>query len=232
MKADGTEVTEADRAAETVIRDLLAQHYPRHAILGEEFGGSATDDPDLWVIDPIDGTTWFSLGMPVFGTLIAYLKEQEPVVGVIHFPALGETVYAAKGLGCWFQPRTGAPVRVRVSDAVRLRDAAISASGIHRSDFLREEPGRPYHLSGVQRQARKFRFCGDCLQHALVCRGNLHAAIDTVMQPWDIAALVPCVEEAGGVATSLSGQRHGILFGGSLLTSCDRSLHDELLGTL
>ena len=70
------------------------------------------------------------------------------------------------------------------------------------------------------------------MQHALVCRGNLHVAIDTVMQPWDVAALIPCIEEAGGMATTLSGQREGLVFGGSLLTSCDQALHNEVLRLL
>ena len=70
------------------------------------------------------------------------------------------------------------------------------------------------------------------MQHALVCRGNVHVAIDTIMQPWDVAALIPCIEEAGGIATTLSGQRHEVVFGGSLLTSCDRTLHHEVLRLL
>lgn len=104
LKSDGTEVTEADRRAEEVMRSLIEKHCPKHRILGEEFGGSKnpTNDP-IWVLDPIDGTTSFAIGLPIFGTLIAYLEGGEPQVGVIHFPAMGETVYAAKGSGCWAQ---------------------------------------------------------------------------------------------------------------------------------
>jgi histidinol-phosphatase len=80
--------------------------------------------------------------------------------------------------------------------------------------------------------ARKVRFFGDCLQHALVCRGKLDAAIDTVMQPWDVAALIPCIEEAGGIATTLDGKREGVVFGGNLLTSCNQALHDEMVDML
>ncbi len=212
LKADGSEVTEADRRAESVIRDLIAERFPTHAVLGEELGGTLIPDtPQQWIIDPIDGTTWFALGMPLFGTLIAFLEDREPVLGVIHFPVLGETVYAGKGLGCWFKRGDQPPGRIQVSSGVPLTEAVVSASGVHGSDILRDTHDVAYPLTSVLHQARKFRFCGDCMQHALVCRGNVHAAIDTIMKPWDIAALVPCIEEAGGVATTLTGQREDIV---------------------
>ena len=231
LKADGSEVTEADRAAEAVMRRMIGARFPAHAILGEEEGGAMTPAcPERWIIDPIDGTTSFAVGAPLFGTLVAYVEDEEPLVGVIHFPALGETVYAARGLGCRFQSRGAAPVPVRVAPGVPLGEALVSSTGLHGSDIL---PGQvAYRLTPVIQRARKFRFYSDCLQHALLCRGNIHVAIDTIMQPWDIAALVPCVEEAGGVVSTLDGRREGVVFGGSLLTSCDRRLHDEVLALL
>ena len=101
-KPDGSEVTEGDRRAEAVMRELIAKHLPAHKVLGEEYGGSQspTDEP-LWVLDPIDGTASFAVGLPIFGTLIGYVEKGEPQVGVIHLPAMGETVYAASGSGCW-----------------------------------------------------------------------------------------------------------------------------------
>jgi fructose-1,6-bisphosphatase/inositol monophosphatase family enzyme len=98
-KPDGTEVTEADRRAEEAVREMITRHFPDANILGEEFG--ATDGSKTryrWVIDPLDGTTWFTLGVPIFGTLIAFLEDDEPLAGVIHFPVTGETIYAGKGL--------------------------------------------------------------------------------------------------------------------------------------
>ncbi len=231
-KADGSEVTEADRNAETAMRALIADRYPRHAVLGEEFG--LTGDAGAsrrWVIDPLDGTAWFSLGMPLFGTLIALLEDGEPLLGVVHMPVLGETTYAARDLGCWFKAGDEAPQRVRVAPRGTLAEAIVSASGLHGSDVAPTGRAR-YALTPVVRGAAKFRLCGDCQQHALVCRGSLHAGIDTIMAPWDIAALVPCVEEAGGVATSLAGTRENILDSGSLLTSSDPALHREILALL
>lgn len=232
LKADGSEVTQADREAEQAVRERLAQRHPGHAVLGEEFGGEREAAARQWIIDPLDGTSAFALGLPLFGTLIAYAEHGEPRVGVIHFPVLGETVYAARGLGCWYRRRGEAAERVQVRAPASLDQAVVSASGVHASDIQPGADGAAYALTPVIRQARKFRVCGDCMQHALVCRGSLHAAIDTIMQPWDIAALVPCIEEAGGVASTLDGRRDGIVFGGSLLASCDAALHRQVLALL
>jgi histidinol-phosphatase len=233
IKPDGSEVTEADRRAEEAVRAMVIKEFPDDGILGEEFGVSNVSKTRYqWIIDPLDGTTWFTLGLPIFGTLIALLEDNEPLLGVIHFPVMGETIYAAKGLGCWFKVGEAAPMQVRVGSKVILQEAVISAAGVHSSTIYTRNGEVPYNLTGLIRQARKFRFCGDCLQHALVCRGRLHGAVDTLMQPWDSAAIIPCVEEAGGVATTLSGQRQGIVFGGNLLTSCDLSLHHEILELL
>jgi len=233
VKPDGTEVTEADRQAELAIREKIEADHPDHGILGEEFGTKdAAGKAYQWVIDPVDGTAWFTLGMPTFGTLVALLQGGEPVVGVIHFPILEETVYAAKGGGCWFKPRHGDPYQVRVDAREGLSGAVASASGSHHSDIQHENEDLPYSLSNLINAAGKFKFCTDCLQHALVCRGRVHVALDTIMNPWDIASIVPCVEEAGGVATNLEGRREGIVFGGSLLTSCGPHIHEEALSVL
>src|SRR5882757_2002776 len=131
LKADGSEVTEADRGAEAIMRKMIGARFPGHAILGEEEGGAMTRAcPERWIIDPVDGTTSFAVGAPLFGTLVAFVEDDEPVVGVIHFPALGETVYAAKGLGCHFQGRGTAPVPVRVAAAVPLPEALVSSTGL------------------------------------------------------------------------------------------------------
>lgn len=231
-KADGTEVTEADREAEAAIREAIAQRYPAHAVLGEEFGLTGEAGAShRWVIDPLDGTAWFSLGMPLFGTLIALLEDGEPVVGVIHMSVLGETTYAARGLGCWFKAGDAEATQVKVMSRGPLASAFVSASGLHGSDIA-PAGNVEYALTPVVRGAGKFRLCADCQQHAMVCRGSLDAAIDTIMAPWDIAAIVPCVEEAGGIVTSLAGRRENILDGGSLLSSSDAALHREILEIL
>src|SRR5215831_16752468 len=112
-KADGSEVTDADRGAEEVMREMISKNFPQHRVLGEEYGGprEPVNDP-LWVLDPIDGTTSFAVGLPIFGTLIGYLEGGEPQIGVIHFPAMGETVYASRGGGCWARIRGSAAQQV------------------------------------------------------------------------------------------------------------------------
>ncbi|NER00797.1 MAG: inositol phosphatase [Cyanothece sp. SIO2G6] len=219
----------------------IQQTYPDHEILGEEFGESAavqagTDSRYRWILDPIDGTAWFTLGVPLFGTLVALLEDNEPIVGVIHLPGIGETVYAGKGLGCWFQSRqpslNQAPVKVEVRSPVPIDAAIASTTGLHSTEISHNPGEIPYRMPDLIRTVRKFRFCSDCNQHALVARGKLHVAVDTLMNPWDIAALVPCVEEAGGIVTNLAGERKNIVFGGSLITSCGEPLHSAVIELL
>ncbi len=233
LKSDGSDVTEADRSAEKAMREIIGKRFPDHAILGEEFGGARPDPRQpAWVLDPIDGTTSFAIGVPLFGTLIGYLEKGEPVAGVIHFPAMGETVFAAQNLGCWSRLRGGTPKRVQVAPAKGIREAFVSACSAGPSDIHPALEQPCYKMSALIPLVRKFRFITDCMQHALVAQGRIDAALDLIMHPWDIAAIVPCVEEAGGVVTDLDGVREGIVWRPSLLTSSNRRLHDQILDSL
>jgi histidinol-phosphatase len=179
------------------------------------------------VLDPVDGTAGFTIGVPLFGTLVALLEDGEPVVGVIHFPALGETVYAAQDEGCWFRTAEE-EVSVTVDPNESLDTATVSTTALHSSDVLTVDDQTPYRLTTLIRQAGKFRFVTDCLQHALVARGRIHAAVDTLMRPWDVAALVPCVREAGGAAAPLDPNADDVVFGGSLVTAGSEALLHEV----
>lgn len=232
-KSDGSEVTAADREAEKAMRSLIEAEHPDHGVLGEEGADVDCDGRYRWVLDPIDGTAWFALGIPKFGTLVGLLDDNRPVLGVIHLPVTGETVFAERGSGCWYRRGSSQAHRVRVDRGVRsLSDAYVSSAG------LMDSAGNPEYDIDRTRQlevldrARQVRFVGDCLQHALVARGMLHAALDPLMYPWDVAALVPCILEAGGVATTLSGDTENLIFGKSLVTSCHPALHDEILSVL
>lgn len=232
LKADGTVVTEADREAERAMRARIAQRFPGHAVLGEEFGPSGPADArQRWILDPVDGTILFTLGVPTFGTLIGLMEDGQPLLGVAHFPALGETLYASRGEGCYWRARGGAPIPTRVAAPLPLEEARVSASGPGGTD-LRPKDGRASNLTALIQATPRFRFLGDCLQHALVAQGRVHAAVDTIMQPWDVAALVPCVREAGGIATSLTGDAANVVFSGSLVTSCHPDLHARVLDIL
>lgn len=229
-KPDGTEVTEADRRAEERIRATLMRAHPDAAVLGEEFGGEHQPvSGDQWIIDPLDGTASFVLGLPIFGTLIGLLRDGAPVVGVVHMPALGETVYAAKAGGCWFELEGETPKRLQCEPVGSLGKAFVSAGGLQASVLQPVQGVRPYPLDKVIAGSKKFRVVSDCIQHVLVCRRRLHVAIDPVMSPWDSAALVPCVREAGGMVTSLTGASENVVFAGSLLSTADQALHQEVL---
>jgi len=234
FKSDGTEVTDADKRAEEVMREAIGKRFSNHLVLGEEFGGpqKPTKEP-LWVLDPIDGTTSFAAGLPIFGTLIGYLENGEPQIGVIHFPAMGETVYAAKGSGCWIRIRGEAsPQQVHASITSEISEAFVSAGGTKPSDIQPSQTGFNCKLASLILQPRKFRFIADCVQHSLVAQGRIDAAVDPEMNPWDIAALVPCVEEAGGVISDLGGIRENLTWQTSLLSSSTPALHAQILRIL
>jgi len=233
FKPDGSEVTEADRSAERRMRELIYTNYPEHRVLGEEYGSTGPEQGSFqWVLDPVDGTHWLPLGIPTFGTLIGLLKNNQPILGVIAFPAMREVVYAVRGSGCFYASEQSEPVRVSVKRVKTLAEAYCSASGPHNSEIKPGRSGIQVNLGDYIRSAGQFRFIGDCLQHALVCRGRIQAALDVVMKPWDIAALIPCIEEAGGKATSLSKWAPDVVFGGCLLSTCGGSLHQEILAAL
>jgi histidinol-phosphatase len=202
-KPDGSEVTVADRRAEQELRRSLRANWPDDAVLGEEYGGELVSKGRCWLLDPIDGTASYALGMPMFGTLISLLLDGEPVFGCIHLSALRETTYAARGFGCWLKRDGNGARRVQVAPARKLAAAQVGLTSFKCSDLLRA-PGE-LRLSRLLQQAGRVRLVGDCVQYALLCRGTLDAAVDPKMNPWDIGALAPCVAEAGGSAGDLQG---------------------------
>lgn len=231
-KADGSEVTEADRGAELLLRQKIAERYPDHAILGEEFGGERNRKAGhLWLLDPVDGTASFSVGLPLFGTLIAYIRAGEPVVGLIGAHALGETTYAAKGHGCWFRPDGKEPQRIRTSGVTALSDAFTISTGVECTDLDPLERRPSLRISELFKSVKRFRWSGDCINYSLLCQGRIDVAVDPRMNPWDIAALAPCVKEAGGVLTSLDGNED-VVWGPDLVASATPELHAQVLRTL
>jgi histidinol-phosphatase len=228
-KPDGSEVTDADRRAEEIMRELIAKHRPDDGVLGEEHGGALgpTNEP-LWVLDPIDGTASFAIGLPTFGTLIGYVENGEPQVGVIHLPAMGETIYAARGSGCWARLAGCDATQVRVSTVTSLSDAYVSGS-LSGSDLDSRVSVPRFRLSGVLSRSRRFRFIDGPVQYALLAQGRIDVAMDGRMKPWDIAALVPCIEEAGGSVSDFEGQRQKIVWGDNFLASCSERVHREVL---
>jgi len=161
-KADGSDVTDADREAELAMRRLIEKRYPEDGILGEEHGALRPEAARQWILDPVDGTASFALGLPVFGTLIGVVENGEPVVGVVHMPAMGETLYAASGAGCWWAVGASPAVRTSVAPPLPLASAYVSIAG-------------PERAGGLPAAAGRIRYGGDCIQHVLVCRGRLRS---------------------------------------------------------
>lgn len=229
-KLDGTPVTEADREAENAMRGMILDTYPDHGIIGEEHDEIEGSSEYTWILDPIDGTVSFALGLPSFGTLVALLKNGHPVIGVINMPALKETVYAEMGYGCWLLDKDGELTRQHVSDpAKHLEDAFVSTTGVYNTNIDPSGSASPFNMIQLIRSSGKFEFVGDCVQHALVARGLIDAAFDPEMSPWDNAAIIPCILEAGGSISTGTGRTDNLVFAESLLSSSDPSLHREIL---
>lgn len=188
-KSDGTPVTEADRAAERVIRDVLGEAEPGLGLVGEEYGAEDRGDGSYWVIDPIDGTVAFSRGIPLFSTLIALVVDAKPVLGLIDLPALGERYVGWQGGGC---RRNGTPVRV--SGESDLRRAIVS----HGDPFTFELFGRRAAFDRMARELPVLRGYTDAFGHAQVLGGGVGAMVDLELNEWDVAATEILVPEAGG----------------------------------
>ncbi len=223
-KPDLTPVTDADRATEESLRNVLKRARPRDAVLGEEFGRIGAG-PRCWVIDPIDGTKNYVRGVPVWATLIGLMDGDEVVVGVVSAPLLGRRWWAARDGGAWTGRSLTKATRCRVSDVSKLEDASFSFSSV--SGW--EEQKRLAGFLDLTRSVWRTRAYGDFWSHMLVAEGAVDIAAEPEVSLWDLAALQVIVEEAGGVFTDLSGR--AAPDGGSAV-STNGSLHDEVLQRL
>jgi len=200
-KPDRSPVTEADLAVERAIRDLLATERPDDGILGEEYGTEG-DTARQWIIDPIDGTANYLRGVPVWGTLIALALDGAPRVGVVSSPALGRRWWAVTGGGAWTTDAPGAEPRpLRVSGVSDLEHASLSFQSIAQWD----EAGYVDRLVALTRRVWRDRAYGDMWSYMLLAEGLVDAVGEFGVKTYDLAALIPIVEEAGGTFTSVDG---------------------------
>jgi histidinol-phosphatase len=221
-KEDGSPVTIADRSAEQAARAWIESHFPNEGILGEEFGVARPDARRRWVLDPIDGTKTFVRGVPLWGTLVGLCEGEDVLAGAAYFPALGEMLAASRGAGCWWNGS-----RCRVSSLTSLREATVLTTD-------ERFAGDSGHLAGWRNLARRAavsRTWGDCYGYLLVATGRAEVMVDGLVSPWDAAALMPIVEEAGGVFTDWKGTRTA--FGGSSVATNEGVAMESraLLGT-
>lgn len=195
-KPDDSPVTDADRGTEEFLRKEIEAAYPDDGIVGEEYGVKESKSGTRWILDPIDGTKSFIRGVPLYGTMIGIEERGEPTMGVIRFPPLGLTLHAQRGGGCFLNEQ-----RCRVSTTSRLRDASVMASAF--DTIIRDWSERA--LLNVLTQTRLQRTWGDCYGHLLVARGDADIALDSIMHVWDVAPLIPIIQEAGGSISDANG---------------------------
>ncbi|MFO1303350.1 MAG: histidinol-phosphatase [Burkholderiales bacterium] len=218
-------VTVADRAAEQVIRDAIKAAYPDHGIHGEEHGHEPGTSPYTWVIDPIDGTKSFILGQLHWGILIALHDGQAPVAGVVHQPFVGETFLGtAGGAAQWRRGQASRTLRARACP--RHEDAIVVTTDPRQ--FATPETARA--LAAVSGPARFLRYGGDCYCYTQLAMGLVDVVIENGLQPYDIQALIPIVEAAGGRVTDWSGGPCDR--GGPVLACGDPTLHKTLIQRL
>lgn len=201
QKRDHTPVTAADRGAEELIRDRIARRFPDDGVFGEEFGETAGRNTVRWVLDPVDGTKAFIHGVPLFGTLIGLEADGELLAGVCRMPALNEVIYGAKGLGAWWQIHDQRPRPAKVSRIERFNDAMVCTTSLNNW----REANQLKAFERVNNLARETRGWSDCYGHALVCTGRADVMLDPLLNPWDAAALVPILREAGGTFFDWTG---------------------------
>lgn len=196
-KSDQTPVSVADREAERRLRSRIEERFPDHGILGEEFGAVRADASYRWILDPIDGTQSFIRGVPLWGVMVGLEKDGEPVVGVLHFPALTETVWARSRGGTWWNGK-----RARVSTVARLDEATLCTT-----DLRLFEPQGLQAYERLRARVKLDRTWGDCYGHALVATGRADIMLDPILSEWDASPLLPILEEAGGRFSDWQGVR-------------------------
>ncbi len=219
-KSDQSPVTIADRGAEELLRAMIAKRYPAHGIIGEEFGNTRADAEFVWVLDPIDGTKAFITGVPLWGTLIALLHQGQPVLGCIHQPVLGQLL-TGDGTSADFNGR-----KVRCRPTTRVEDATLLTSDPLSPPKYQNGPA----YEALAQRAKLVRTWGDCYGYLLVATGWADICLDPIMNPWDIAALVPIIRGAGGAITDWRG---GPAYPAESTVACGTpALHAEVLRSL
>ncbi|MCB1487441.1 MAG: histidinol-phosphatase [Bauldia sp.] len=223
-KASGFDpVTAADRQAEAAMRQLIEAGFPDHGIVGEEYGSDRADADFVWVLDPIDGTRAFITGLPVWGTLIGLLHNGRPIFGMMAQPFTGER-YAGDGERAWYTGPGGAR-DISTRPCPELAEAALFTTSPH---LFSEEERIAYER--VEKTARMGRYGVDCYAYCMVGSGQADIVVEAGLQSYDIVALIPVVEGAGGRVTTWDGG--SAASGGRIAASGDERLHEQLLETL
>lgn len=223
IKSDASPVTQADREAEAAIRKLIAARFPEHGIFGEEFGKERADAEYVWVLDPLDGTRAFVTGRPTFGTLIALIRNGQPLLGVIDMPVLGD-----RWVGVVGRPTTLNGEKVQARACPGLAQAYLSAS----IPLMFDTPEKKAKFDAVSAKALSTTFGGDCYLYGMVATGFLDLVIECSLVEYDYLALTPIVEGAGGRITDWRGNPLRLGSDDRVIASGDARVHDEALKIL
>ena len=220
-KEDASPVTETDRAVETRLREMLAARHPNHGVIGEEFGEYRREAEHVWVLDPVDGTTAFMAGLPAYGTLIGLARGGRPVLGIIDQPVTRERWIGIDGDGTW---RNGD--RVHTSACDRLGDALVCTTS---AEYYEGEDVHAYRR--IVAGSKWMVYGGNCQAFAQLAGGFVDIALETKTGVYDYCALVPVVENAGGVMTGWQGEPLTLrpAPGGRILASGNRAVHEAAM---
>ena len=218
-KQDSSPVTEADKYAEQAMRDLIERRFPDHGIIGEEFDDVRTDAEFVWVLDPIDGTKCFVTGIPLFATLIALTHNGKPILGVADQAILNETWLAGQNV-----PATMNTVPISTRTCRLLSDAVMFTTGLE----YWSEKNRP-RLDALMAQTHFTRMGADAYGFLQVANGFADLTIESGLNAFDVMAVIPIVENAGGRITDFAGNPLTLEFNGSVVASGDPSLHEKIL---
>jgi myo-inositol-1(or 4)-monophosphatase len=226
-------VTEADRAAENAMRRLIESTFPSHGVIGEEFGSLRADAEYVWVLDPIDGTKSFICGLPTWGTLIGLTHRGAPCYGMMHQPFTRER-FSGDGAGAYWRgpARNGSGAHGGMEKrklAVRSCAGLAEATLMTTSPLL-IDPALRENFHRVERETRLSRYGGDCYAYCALAAGHVDLVIETNLNAYDIVALIPIVEGAGGAVTTWTGEpAHE---GGAIVASGDKRVHAAALAML
>jgi histidinol phosphatase-like enzyme (inositol monophosphatase family) len=218
-------VTAADRAAERIVRKLVRGRFPDHGFEGEEYGNEALEARFRWVVDPIDGTRAFVLGLPVWGTLIGLTRDGEPVLGLMDQPFTRERFWA-DGRGAYWRDPDGRRRKLRTRASPSLAEAMMTTT--HPDLFAAGAERRGFET--IKSRVRACRYGGDCYTYCLLAAGHIDLIVEAGLKPYDVTALVPIVERAGGVMTTWDGAPASR--GGRIVAAGDPRLHAEAMKVL
>ncbi len=226
-KEDDSPVTKADREIEKIIRAEIEKKFPTHGIIGEEFGDIRTDADFVWILDPIDGTSSFIIGRPIFGTLIALTHKKKSVLGIMNQPITNERWVGVEGQGSWFNGQ-----KIQTRNCTEISDAVMASSSSFYFQNGDEEILKRISASTKYQKIGGIIYGGDCYSYASLASGFVDVVLDPGLKVYDYAALIPIIKMAGGVVTDWDGNDLGLKSNVKLIASANKTLHEKMLALI